>query len=419
MGQTMAEKILGRCGASENAKAGDIVMARVDCAMMDDILGPRILEEPLQELGGKIKYPDKVVVICDHYVPSATIHQADIVAYTRQWAEKNSLRNYFEGEGPCHQVLAEQGFSIPGTLQVGTDSHTCTAGAFGCFGTGIGSTEMVGVLATGKIWLRVPESIQIRWNGQLPASVMAKDMILKTIGDIGHSGATYMAMEFTGETVEKLPMDERMCISNMAVEAGAKAGLIAADEITDAYLREHGCTAAYSALQSDLDAVYTKSIVYQAEELEPQVACPHEVDNVQSISAVAGTPIQQAYLGSCTGGRLNDLKTAADILQGKKVAKSCRLLVSPSSRRIWMEAERLGILRTLAEAGATILAPSCGACLGVHSGLLGAGESAVSTTNRNFKGRMGSKDSFVYLASPATLAASAIEGRLADPRLHR
>lgn len=416
MGQTMAEKILGRCGGSPDAKAGDIVMAQVDCAMMDDILGPRILDGTFRELGGTIRYPDKVVLICDHYVPAATIQQADIVADTRAWARAHGLIHYFEGEGPCHQVLAEHGFSLPGTLQVGTDSHTCTAGAFGCFGTGIGSTEMVGVLTTGEIWLRVPESLQIRWEGQLPKRVMAKDMILKTIGGVGHAGATYLAMEFTGETVRALPMDERMCLSNMAVEAGAKAGLIAADQTTEAYLHRHGCTAPFRPVYSDPDAVYQRVLHYRAEELEPQVACPHAVDNVRPITEVQGIPIQQAYLGSCTGGRLHDLAAAADILRGRKVADSCRLLVSPASQRVWREAERRGILRTLAQAGASILAPTCGACLGVHSGLLGAGERAVSTTNRNFKGRMGSGESLVYLASPATLAASAIEGRLADPR---
>lgn len=416
MGQTISEKILERCSRQTSVKAGDIVMATVDCAMMDDILGPRILDSMLEELGGKIKRPETAVVICDHYVPAATIHQANIVAYTRNWVKEHNIENYFEGYGPCHQVLAENGFSLPGTLQVGTDSHTCTAGAFGCFGTGIGSSEMAGVLATGEIWLRVPESIKVCWTGSLPQAVMAKDIILKTIGDIGHAGATYKTLEFCGNTIKELPMDERMCIANMAVEAGAKAGLIEADEITYCYLREHGCKTFGYDLHSDKDAVYAQTLNYQAQELLPQVACPHEVDNVKAITEVVGIPVHQAYLGSCTGGRLHDLEVAASILKGKKVAKGCRLLVSPSSRKIWAEADRKGILSVLADAGATILAPTCGACLGVHSGLIADGENCISTTNRNFKGRMGSKESFVYLASPATLAASAIEGKLADPR---
>lgn len=419
MKMTMAEKILARCSGQESVSAGDIVTAKVDCAMMDDILGPRVVDDSLSHTDMKLKVWDtsKTAVICDHYTPSGTIHQADIVAFTREWAVQHGIdQNYFEGVGPCHQILAENGFSLPGTLQVGTDSHTCTAGAFGCLGTGIGSTEMAGVLITGEIWLRVPETILFRWNGKMPDGVMAKDLILKSIGTIGHAGATYMSMEFQGDTIRNLPMDERMCISNMCVEAGAKCGLIPADEKTDAYLKEHGCNRPYTALSSDAGAHYAQVLEFNTAELEPQVACPHNVDNVHPITEVKGTRMHRAYLGSCTGGRLNDLRTAARILKGKKVNKGTKLLVSPASQRIWMEADELGILKDLAEAGATILAPTCGACLGVHSGLIAAGENCVSASNRNFKGRMGSKDGFVYLASPATIAASAIESVLADAR---
>ncbi|MGI6584855.1 MAG: 3-isopropylmalate dehydratase large subunit [Lutisporaceae bacterium] len=416
MAQTMAEKILARCSGKKDAKAGDIVTATVDCAMMDDILGPRVLSESVRKLGNKIAHPDRVVIICDHYTPPANVNQADIVAFTRKWAEENCISNYFEGQGPCHQILAENGFSLPGTLQVGTDSHTCTGGAFGCFGTGIGSTEMAGVLVEGEIWLRVPESIRINWEGSLPHGVMAKDIILRTIGDIGHAGATYMAMEFTGSTIRELSMDERMCISNMTVEAGAKCGLIAADGKTESYLREHGYKGKISPLYSDPDAEYIRELEYKAEDLVPQIACPHNVDNVKPITEVQGIRIHVAYLGSCTGGRLNDLKAAAAILKDRKIAKDCRLLVSPASKRVWLEADEQGILACLVKAGATILAPTCGACLGVHSGVLAAGENCVSATNRNFNGRMGSRDSYVYLASPATVAASAIEGKLTDPR---
>lgn len=417
MGKTMAEKILAKCSGQQEVSAGEIVTANVDCAMMDDILGPRVIDTDMRRLGAKVWDPSKAVIICDHYAPSGTIHQADIVAFSRKWAnEYGIVDNYFEGIGPCHQILAEQGFSLPGTLQVGTDSHTCTAGAFGCLGTGIGSTEMTSVLITGKIWLRVPETMLFRWNGILPTGVMAKDLILKCVGDVGHAGATYCSMEFDGEAIRALPMDERMCISNMAVEAGAKCGLIAPDEKTRAYLEEHGCKKEYTPLYSDPDATYAQILNYDASQLVPQVACPHNVDNVSPITDVAGTRLERAYLGSCTGGRLNDLRAAAEILRGKHVSNDCKLLVSPASQRIWREADRLGILSDLADAGATILAPTCGACLGVHSGLIGTGEHCVSTSNRNFKGRMGSSESFVYLASPATVAASAIEGRLADPR---
>lgn len=415
MGKTMAEKILAR-RTNEEVKAGNIVTVDVDCAMMDDILGPRYIGKEMDKLNAKLKDPSKVVIISDHYTPSGSIEQADIVVFTREWAEKNNVENYYEGIGPCHQILAENGFSAPGTIQVGTDSHTCTAGAFGCFGTGIGSTEMVGVLTTGEIWFRVPETIKVNWEGKLPKGTMAKDLILRTIRDIGHSGATYQAIEFLGSTISNLMMDERMCISNMAIEVGAKVGLIPSDNITKAYLESIGKGHKYIEITPDADANYVKTLSYNTAELVPQVACPHEVDNVFDIDKVIGTRMHRAYIGSCTGGRLYDLQVAAEILEGKKVSKDCKLLVSPASQEIWKQASDMGILLKLAEAGATILAPTCGACLGVHSGLLGKGENCVSTTNRNFKGRMGSKESYVYLASPATAAASAIEGKLVDAR---
>ena len=415
MGKTLAEKILAHtCGRPE-VSAGEIVTAFVDCLMMDDALGPWFVDKPFQELGGVIKNPDHVVVISDHLCPSGNVDQAENVAYARRWCEKYNIA-YLEGIGPCHQILGEHGYDMPGTLLVGTDSHTCTAGAFGCFGTGIGSTEAAGVLHTGTIWLRVPESFRVAWNGRLPRRVMAKDLILKTIGDVGHDGATYMAMEFVGDTIRTMPMDERMCISNMAVEAGAKAGLIAADDVTEEYLRNTGRKYPYYIFRSDEDAEYQKCLSYNAEELVPQVACPHVVDNVHPVSEVAGLRIHQAYIGSCTGGRMSDLEAAADILKGRHIAKGIRLLVSPGSDRIYRKAMERGILEVLMDAGASILAPTCGACVGLHSGVIAAGERCISTTNRNFKGRMGSYDSEVYLASPATVAASAIEGVLADPR---
>jgi 3-isopropylmalate/(R)-2-methylmalate dehydratase large subunit len=385
--------------------------------MMDDILGPRVeIAAEMKRLGASIWDKDRVVIISDHYSPAANVKQADILAFTRNWAREYGIKNFFEGRGPCHQVLAENGFALPGTLLVGTDSHTCTAGAFGCFGTGIGSTEMLGVLITGEIWLRVPETMKFVWNGVPGRGVMAKDMILKSIGDIGHAGATYKVMEFSGNAVRRLPLDERMCITNMAVEAGAKTGMIEPDEKVFEYLESIGKRDYSREIASDPDAVYASEMYYDAGELAPMVACPHEVDNVKPVDAVSGIKIDQAYLGSCTGGRLNDLEVAAEILRGKKVAPYCRLLVSPASQDVWLKASKAGILDTLVEAGAVILAPSCGACLGVHSGVLGAGECCISSTNRNFNGRMGSQEAQVYLASPATVAASALEGRIADPR---
>jgi 3-isopropylmalate/(R)-2-methylmalate dehydratase large subunit len=417
VGKTLAEKILAQKAGQKEVCPGDIINARVDCAMMDDILGPRVeIAEQLKRLRANIWDPDRVVIISDHYSPASNVKQADILRFTRIWAREYGIRNFFEGQGPCHQILAENAFSLPGTLLVGTDSHTCTAGAFGCFGTGIGSTEMLGVLVTGEIWLRVPETIRIVWNGTLPQGVMAKDIILKTIGDIGHAGATYKVMEFGGSTVANMPMDERMCITNMAVEAGAKTGLMEADDKTIEYLAARGKKIEGPMLYSDPDATYLNELYYDAAKMGPQVTCPHEVDNVRNIEEVEGVPIDQAYLGSCTGGRLSDLEAAAEVLKGKKVYPQCRLLVSPASRDVWLKASKAGILDTLAEAGAVILAPSCGACLGVHSGVLAAGERCISSTNRNFIGRMGSKESEVYLASPLTVAAAAIRGAISDPR---
>lgn len=416
MGKTMAEKILAVSAKKQQVKPGEVICASVDCSMMDDMLGPRFVHKEFERLKSQVKNPSKTVIICDHYTPSATADQADIVVFTREWAKKYNVENYFEGVGTCHQILAENGYSIPGTLQIGTDSHTCTAGAFGCFGTGVGSTEIAAVLMTGEIWLQVPESIQILWEGKLLPGIMAKDIILKVIGDIGCGGANYQAMEFSGSTISELSMDERMCIANMSIEAGAKAGLIPSDEITRKYLESIGCIEKYVELKADDEAVYTRSLHYNAEDLIPQVACPHEVDNVHGIDELSGIEIHRAYIGSCTGGRINDLQTAAKILKGKKISKNCKLLISPASHNIWLQANKMGILQTLAESGAMILAPTCGACLGVHSGLLGKGENCVSATNRNFIGRMGSKESNIYLASPATIAASAIAGKLADAR---
>jgi len=417
VGMTLAEKILAKKAGKKQATAGEIVIAQVDCAMMDDILGPRFeIGSELKRLGAKVWDPDKVVIISDHYSPAANVKQADILTFTRHWAWENGIKNFFEGQGPCHQILAEKGFSIPGTLLVGTDSHTCTAGAFGCFGTGIGSTEMLGVLVTGDIWLRVPESIRIVWNGKLPRGVMAKDISLKTIGDIGHAGATYKVMEYCGSVIRELHLDERMCLTNMAVEAGAKTGLIEADQKVFDFLDAIGKRGYDKKLASDQDAVYSSELYYNASELTPMVACPHEVDNVKPIEAVEGIKVDQAYLGSCTGGRLYDLQAAAEIVKGKKVSPKCRFVVSPASQDIWMKASKLGILEILAEAGGVILAPSCGACLGVHSGVIGAGERCISSTNRNFIGRMGSKEAEVYLASPAAVAAAALAGSIVDPR---
>lgn len=417
MGHTMAEKILARAAGRTEVQAGEIVWVNVDRAMMDDILGPRVeIAKHMKEIRDEVWDREKVVIISDHYTPPASISQAEIVKFTREWAKSHGIDNYFEFVGPCHQIMAEHGFVQPGTIVVGTDSHTCMGGALGAFATGIGSTEMLGVLLQGKIWMRVPETIKVVWKGQLAEGVMAKDVSLKTIGTIGHAGATYKAVEYTGNVISDMEIDERMAISNMAVEMGAKAGLMEADEKTRAFLEEHGVQCEGEWDRSDKEAVFCSEYQFDAEKLVPMVACPHQVDNTVPASKVKTVEIHQAYIGSCTGGRYHDLEMAASLLKGKKVAKGLRLLVSPASDEVWRRADKAGILRTLAEAGATILGPTCGVCVGLHSGMLAAGENCISSSNRNFIGRMGSKEAGIYLGSPMTVAASALTGHVTDPR---
>lgn len=417
LGKTMSEKILAQAANVDQVSSGDIVWVNVDKAMMDDILGPRIeIAEKMKEIRDKVWDREKVVIISDHYTPPATIKQAEIVKFTRDWATDHAINNYYDFIGPCHQVMAEKGHVLPGTIVLGTDSHTCMGGALGAFTSGVGSTEMLGILLTGKTWLRVPETIQVSWKGKLSAGVMAKDLSLKTIGTIGHSGATYKAVEYTGETIDYLNMDERMAITNMAVEMGAKVGLMVPDEKVLEFLKDRTKSQNYKLYASDNDAQFCATYTFAANDLTPVVACPHEVDNVTEVENLKKIRIDQAYLGSCTGGRYNDLAAAARILEGRKVKHGVRLLVSPASQEIWQRAAAEGILSTLAEAGGVILAPTCGVCVGLHSGLLAEGESCISSSNRNFKGRMGSKDSFIYLGSPMTVAASAITGKITDPR---
>jgi len=417
MGKTMSEKILALSAGVGEAQAGDILWVNVDKAMLDDILGPRVeIAEQIKEIKDSIWDPEKVVIISDHYTPPASINQAEIVKFTREWAKQYKIDNYYEYAGPCHQLMAEKGHVLPGTVVLGTDSHTCMGGAMGAFATGVGSTEMLGVLITGKTWLRVPETIQVIWDGKLNPGTMAKDISLKTIGVIGHAGATYKTVEYQGDTIAQLPMDERLAITNMAVEMGAKAGLMKPDEIVAEYLNKHGVSSTYTMLESDPDATYCQTLKFNATNLSPMVSCPHEVDNVAPVTDIPAVKVDQAYLGSCTGGRYNDLAVAAQILKGRKIKSGTRLLVSPASQEIWLQTSRDGILATLAEAGAVIMAPTCGVCVGLHSGLLADGEVCISATNRNFIGRMGSKKAQIFLASPMTVAASAIEGKIVDPR---
>jgi len=416
MGMTMSEKILARVSGQSKVSAGDIVWVKVDIVMMHDLLGPWMVDGGFRRLGGQLFDKDKVVVVSDHCTPPATVQQADILKFTRDWARNQDLTYYYEFEGPCHQVIVEHGHVRPGRLILGTDSHTCMAGGLGAFATGIGSTEMIGVLLTGETWLKVPETIKVVWDGKIPHGVYAKDLILETIKDIGHAGATYQSIEFSGEAIKDLSIDERLVLSNMAVEAGAKTGLIEPDEKVANYLRSKGVDEELDLIRSDENASFSRVLYKDASILEPQVACPHEVDNVHSVSLVEGKPVDQVYLGSCTNGRISDLRIAAEILKGKKISKNIRCLVVPASQQIWMQANKEGILDILTEAGCIVNMPSCGACGGFTSGVIGAGEVVMSSSNRNFRGRMGSPKGEVYLGSPATVAATAIEGKITDPR---
>jgi len=416
MQMTIAEKILARAAGHKSVSPGEIVEADIDVAMVNDITGP-ITVEALEEIGiKKVWDPSKVVIILDHQAPPTLIEAAQEHALLRKFAAKNKVQNLFDvNEGVCHEVLPEQGFALPGELIVGADSHTCTYGAFGCFATGIGSTDMAAVFATGKLWFRVPESISVKINGSLKRRVAPKDVILRVIGDIGADGATYRAAEFFGTGIGKISIGGRMTMCNMGVEMGAKAAIVPADNLTKQYLARRAKWS-YKEVYSDKGATYVDECEYDLPSLEPQVAVPHNVDNVRHVREVAGIKVDQAFLGSCTNGRMEDLVEAANILKGKKVARRVRMLVAPASREVYMEALAGGVLQKLVDAGAMISAPSCAACMGGHVGILAPGEVCISSSNRNFKGRMGSPEAKVYLASPATVAASALKGEITDPR---
>lgn len=416
---TLAEKILARAAERSQVSAGDIVWAKPDTAMLDDPLGPKMIQDQLRQLGDHIVYPDRVVVISDHCAPPSTVLQADLLTFTRNWAAAHHIPRFHEYEGICHQLMVEKGYVLPGQLVVGTDSHTVMGGALGAFTTGIGSTEMLGVLVTGEMWFRVPETYRIEFSGCLPDGVMAKDLILRIIGDLGSAGLTYRAVEFTGQAITEMVTDQRLCLCNMTVEAGAKAGLVDPDAQTWEYLKERLTPPQLESLtpiHPDPGATYQRTLSYVGGDMEPVVAAPHNPGNLRRITEVVGLPIHQAYLGSCAGGRFSDLQAAARIVNGHRVAPGVRFIVCPASRTIYQQALKSGVLEVLYDAGAIITAASCGACGGGHSGVLGAGDVCISATNRNFKGRMGDPSSEVYLASPASVAASALAGTIADPR---
>ncbi len=414
MSKTISEKIFSRA-SGEDAYAGDIVIASIDAAMVHD--GTALLAiEAFREMGGRRLWdPSKVVLVIDHVAPSANENFSNVHNVMREFARKYGAHLYDVGSGICHQLMVESGLIYPGALVVGADSHTCTYGALGAFATGIGSTEMAAVFMSGKLWFRVPESIRVKIDGSLPPMVLPKDVILKIIGILRADGATYKAVEFSGSTVKSMSVNERLTLCNMTVEMGAKTGIIEPDGKTIDYLRSLGIKE-YMNLKSDEDAKYADRISLNISDLEPQVACPHLVDNVRPVREVEGVKVNQVFLGSCTNGRLEDLRIAAKILKGKKVKEGVRMIVIPASRSIYLQALKEGVVEVFIRAGCIVCNPGCGPCAGAHQGILAPGEVCLSTSNRNFKGRMGSADAKIFLASPATAAVTALEGEITDPR---
>ena len=417
MGMTFAQKILAKKSGDDSVEVGQIVTVKPDHLLTHDntsaIIGK--IGKELDEYG--VVDPNFPIIVLDHVIPAATEKNAVGHQKIRAFVKKHSLKNFFDmGEGICHQVLYEKGFALPGNLIVGSDSHTCSYGAVGAFATGIDRTEAAALLLTGETWLKVPPTIKITLKGRLNPPSSAKDLILSIIGNIGADGANYQAVEFHGD-IEHLTMDDRFTVANMGVEMGAKITVFPADKITQKFLSEqHIASSDYETVWADPDAEYILKLEYDLLKIEPVVAFPHTVDNVKPVSEAEGIPIDQCFLGTCTNGRLSDFKTPAQILKGKKVSPHTRLLILPASRTVFLEAMKGGYIDALVEAGGVLLPPGCGPCLGAHQGVLAPGEKCLSTANRNFKGRMGCKEAEIYLASPATVAASAIHGKITDPR---
>jgi len=416
MSMTMAEKILAKASGKKEAEAGEIVMANIDVAMTHDLTGPLSVES-FEKIGvPEVWDPEKIVIVFDHQVPADSLDAAQNHKIMRKFVKDQKITNFYDvREGVCHQVLPEKGHVVPGEVIVGTDSHTCTHGALGAFSTGIGSTDMSMVFATGKLWFKVPETIKFNIEGTLGNHVYAKDVVLNIIGQIGADGATYKACEFGGETTKNLSVSDRMVLCNMAIEMGGKTGLVEPDQKTLKYVNARS-NKSYEVLKGDEDAASLEIMDIDVNDLEPQIACPHNVDNVHGISEVEGTPIDQVFLGSCTNGRIQDLRDAAKILKGNKVSDSIRMLVIPASREVYTKALNEGLMNIFVDSGALVCNPCCGPCLGGHVGLIGPGEVSLSTSNRNFKGRQGSPEGEVYLSSAAVAAASAITGKIEDPR---
>ncbi len=414
MGKTIAEKILSN-KSNQDAKAGDIVIANLDFVMGQDGTSPLAIRVFKEMKAKHVFDPERVAMVIDHSAPSPVEGVSALHKQMREFAQEQKIHFYDIGDGVCHQLLPEKGHVLPGQLVIGADSHTCTYGAINVFSTGVGSTDLAAGMISGKLWFKVPETIKLVLNGKLAKGVYSKDLIIFLAGEITADGATYMAIEFAGEVIDALSVDARFTISNMAVELGAKCGLMEADQKTDSWVKQHS-PLSFQPVFADQDANYAYIKEYDLSNLEPQVALPHTVDNVSPISKVASTKVEQGVIGTCTNGRLEDLRIAAAILKGKKIAANTRLIVAPSSRATFIAAMREGLIETLVEAGAAVVTPGCGPCVGTHNGVPADGENVISTANRNFKGRMGNNKASIFLASPATVAASMLRGFITDPR---
>lgn len=414
MGKTIAEKILSK-HSGKDLFADDLAVCNVDFAFGQDGTSSIIIDR-IRELGSP-QLKTKFCMVIDHSAPSPSEGVSKVHKKMRGFATDYKLDIFDIGCGVCHQVIPESGRILPGDLVLGADSHTCTYGALGVFSTGVGSTDLAIAIATGKNWFKVPQTYKIIVKGKLPKGIFAKDIIIHIIGKIGADGATYKAVEFCGPVINALSIDGRLTISNMAVEMGAKAGFMPVDKKTIEWFKNIGVPEKkIKPVNADKDAKYEKVLEFDISNLKPQVSKPHTVDNTQEASALKDVVIQEAFIGTCTNGRLSDLKTAAAVLKSRKVSSSVRLIVAPSSRAIYLQALKAGIIETLVNAGAAVVAPGCGPCVGTHNGIPADGENVISTANRNFKGRMGNPKAFIYLASPATVAASSVTGRITDPR---
>ena len=415
MGMTMTEKILARHAGVDSVTPGDLIMCNVDLVLGNDITAPPAIVE-FDKIGRPVFNKEKIVLVPDHFAPNKDIRSAQMAKTMKEFARKHQIKHYFEvgRMGIEHVLLPDKGLTAPGEVIIGADSHTCTYGAVGAFATGVGSTDMGAAMATGKTWFKVPSAIKVELTGKLPQYVTGKDVILTLIGMIGVEGARYQSLEFAGPGVAALSMTDRLTICNMAIEAGGKNGIFPVDDITRAYLNGR-VARAYEAVAADADAVYERVVAIDLAALTPVVAFPHLPENVRKVSESGDVPIDQVVIGSCTNGRLEDLAQAAELLSGRQVHERVRAIVIPGSQQVYMEAMEKGYIKTFIEAGAIVSTPTCGPCLGGHMGILAAGERAVSTTNRNFRGRMGHIDSEVYLSGPYVAAASAICGRIAGP----